>query len=92
MVPVRPPSDRWTPCLPRIISVSPSVRVLTQGAAPDPKGYRSEIIEAADNLPEAEGEAQNCRIWIAGEWEAMGTREEVPGWYDLVALALYHHA
>ena len=92
VVPVRPPSDRRAPCVPGVLPVAPTVGVLTQRAAPDPKGDRSEIIEAAEDLPEAEGEAQDGRIGIADEWEAAGAHEKVPRCHDLVALALYHHA
>lgn len=92
MLPVRPPCDRWAPCVPRILPVAPVAGVLTQRAAPDPKGDRSGIIEAADDLPEAEGEAQDGRIGITDEWEATGAHEKVPRCYDLVTLALYHYA
>jgi len=92
MVPVRPSCDRRAPCVPRILTVAPTFGIFTQGAAPYPKGDRSEIIEASDDLPKTEGEAQDGRIWIADKWEATGAHEEVPRWYDLVALALYHYA
>ena len=92
VVPVRPPSDRRAPCVPGVLPVTPTVGVLTQRAAPDPKGDRSEIIEAAEDFPEAEGEAQDGRIGIADEWEAAGAHEKVSRCHDLVALALYHHA
>jgi hypothetical protein len=66
--------------------------VLTQRAAPYPEGDRSEIIEAADNLPEAEGETQDRRIGIADKRKATGSRDKVLQCHDLVALALYQYA
>lgn len=77
MLPVGPASHRRTPCIPRVRPIAFAGGELTERAAPHPEGDRSEVIAAADDLPEAEGETQDRRVWVADEWEAAGPREEV---------------
>ena len=54
--PISPPGNGRTPGVPGVLLITSAGGVVVQGAPPDPEGNRSEIIEAAHDLSESEGE------------------------------------